>query len=149
MRRVEETFDERVPSNKWTIGNTLENGIISTNDSDNKTVLYSFHLIYAVRFNDEIQRLRQKKSDIVNVEVSEDFDKRIIRERINSIINQVTNNRDVEYKCFRSLGSEDMVVIFLANSMKTLAEIVPFLNHIQIKEEDISLKKLPLIRTKQ
>ncbi len=140
MRLVEETFDERVPSNKWTIGNTLENGIISTNDSDNKTVPYSFHLIYAVRFNDEIQRLRQKKSDIVNVEVSEDFDKRIIRERINSIINQVTNNRYVEYKCFRSLGSEDMVVIFLANSMKTLAEIVSFLNQIQIKEEDISLK---------
>ena len=141
MRLVEETFDERIPSNNWTIGNTLENGIISTNDSDNKTVPYSFHLIYSVRFNDEIQRLRQKKSDIVNVEVSEDFDKRIIRERINSIINQVTNNRDVEYKCFRSLGSEDMVVIFLANSMKTLAEIVPFLNQIQIKEEDISLKK--------
>ncbi len=137
MRLVEESFDENVPSNKWTIGNTPESKIIEITNLKNKTISYSFHLIYAVRFNDEIQRLRQKKSD----KISEDFNKKIIREEINSIINKVTRNRDVEYKCFRSLGSEDMVVIFLANSMKTLAEIVHFLNQIQIKEEDISLGK--------
>ncbi len=137
MRLVEESFDENAISNKWTIVNVPEDKIIEITDSENKAISYSFHLIYAVRFNDEIQRLRQKKSD----KISEDFDKKIIREEINSIINKVTRNRDVEYKCFRSLGSEDMVVIFLANSMKTLAEIIPYLNQIQIKEEDISLGK--------
>lgn len=85
---------------------------------------YNFYCIYLARFSETIHRL---------VEKGMLFEKDMIRNRLYEQLDDVSKGNDIEFKCFRSLGSEDFAVIFLADSMRSIIHITEKLNMSAIK----------------
>lgn len=89
---------------------------------------YNFICIYAIRFSEIVQRLIFKERA---------FDKKLIREKLYKLIKSECDKKEkIDFKCFRSLGPEDVVIIFLADSMKDIISVVDTINKTTIKLPD-------------
>lgn len=84
---------------------------------------YAFHCIYSMRFSNRIQRLRND---------NQIYDKKLIRKEIFKKVWDEVQGKNMDFRCFRSLGSEDMVIIFLSDSMKEIVTVVDFINRLKI-----------------
>lgn len=140
MHLVEEQFDdnETQPYLEWHTRSNTENSrkkkifevIKQCDEFDTKglKVDFDFYCIYAMRFSNEIQNLR------VGEQI---WDKKAIREsifiKVRDRISNKIRNSEMDFKCFRSLGSEDMVIIFLANSMNDIVNVGEFISNLEIK----------------
>ena len=92
---------------------------------ETKDKKYTFYCIYAMRFSEIIQRLLYKETI---------FDKKPVREGVfNCIKTECDEKESIDFKCFRSLGCEDMVVIFLADSLSDIISVVDSINSTTIK----------------
>ena len=92
---------------------------------ETKDKKYNFYCIYAMRFSEIIQRLLYKETI---------FDKKPVREGVfNCIKTECDQKESIDFKCFRSLGCEDMVVIFLADSLSDIISVVDSINSTTIK----------------
>lgn len=90
-----------------------------------KNKKYNFYCIYAMRFSETIQKLLCEDSI---------FDKKPIRKGVyNCIKTECDQKESIDFKCFRSLGCEDMVVIFLANSLNDIISVVDSINRTTIR----------------
>lgn len=125
MHLVEERFDDNQQHYSiWKVTNDYNREIFEiTKPCEGQGKKYAFYCIYSMRFANDIQNLRTKEQI---------WDKMIIRKSIFYKVNRQTCNKDMEFKCFRSLGSEDMVIIFLANSMKDIISVVDNINKLDI-----------------
>lgn len=84
---------------------------------------YAFHCIYSMRFSNTIQKLRND---------DQIYDKKLIRKEIFKKVWGVVQEKNMDFRCFRSLGSEDMVIIFLSDSMKEIVTVVDYINRLKI-----------------
>lgn len=145
MHLIEERFDGEKPySSNWILKSNEEKekgknkpqsdddpifAVATTNESgDSININYAFHCIYSMRFSKEIQNL--KNGDQI-------YDKKSIRKEVYKRVRNETKGKGLDFRCFRSLGSEDMVIIFLAHSMK---DIVTTVNHINGLKIDLPAK---------
>ncbi len=104
---------------KWNI-NAEDSQYIFTTGTNN----YNFICIYAIRFSEIVQRLSYKEKI---------FDKKLIRKEFYQIIKKQCDSKVISFKCFRSLGPEDLVIIFLSKSIKDIVTVVDFINKVTIK----------------
>lgn len=117
MHLIEEESD--CTNVEWKINSSEEQYIFETGATK-----YNFLCIYAIRFSEIIQRLIFKKKI---------FDKKIIRSKVYDLIKKECNDKGaIDFKCFRSLGSEDMVIVFLAEHLKDIISVVDTINKTTI-----------------
>lgn len=91
---------------------------------DTETKKYNFLCIYAMRFSEIIQRL---------IDHERMFNKKAIRNKVYELIKHECNNKNtIEFKLFRSLGPEDMVVVFLSEHLKDIISVVDTINKTTI-----------------
>lgn len=136
MHLIEERFaDENKYSSIWMLQSSNDQdkeqlnskSIFTVTDvdenGDNIKIDYAFHCIYSMRFSNNIQNLRND---------NQIYDKKLIRKEVfKKILNKVCGKK-LDFRCFRSLGSEDMVIIFLSDSMKEIVTIVDYINRLKI-----------------
>ncbi len=101
---------------------------INPNDAqyifDTEITKYNFLCIYAVRFSEVIQRL---------IDNNKVFDKKIIRNKVYDLIEQECSEKNtIVFKFFRSLGPEDMVIVFLSKQLKDIISVVDTINKTTI-----------------
>lgn len=95
---------------QWESG---KESLISTRDS--KEQMQGIYCIVTARFTYRFQ-------DVNNIEDS-----------VQNKIFEYLEDRKVQWQCFRSLGAEDFVGIFLANTIKELEEVVYFLKELSCR----------------
>ena len=88
---------------------------------------YDFYCVLSMRFAPIIHKMHKKGS---NPE-EEQFINRIKKETVKIINNKLPE--DTVCASFRSLGAEDMVIIFLSNSIKSLMSVVDVARNIEFK----------------
>ena len=142
MHLIEERFDgEKTYSSKWVLNSDKVKGeekkiinpqsndktifsVVDTDENGNTVnIEYAFHCIYSMRFSKEIQNL--KNGDQI-------YDKMPIRKEVFKKVRKEIKGKRLDFRCFRSLGSEDMVIIFLANSMKDIVTTVDHINGLKL-----------------
>lgn len=84
---------------------------------------YAFYCIYSMRFSNDIQKLRNG---------NQIYDKKLIRKEIFKKVWDEVQGKNMDFRCFRSLGSEDMVIILLSNSMREIVTVVDYINRLKI-----------------
>lgn len=105
------------------------NGDYIFNTPDNKSN-YDFYCVLTMRFNPIVHKIY--KSGYLSE------DEGLISGVRNETVKIVKNDLPDDVACtfFRSLGSEDMVIVFLSNSMKDIMNIVDTTRNIQFKYND-------------
>jgi len=134
MHLIEERFDcvEQYSSN-WELQEKNDQDqsnkksiFLVTNNNENRKLVkkdYAFHCIYSMRFSNTIQHIRCGNHI---------YDKKLIRKEVFKKIWHEVLDKDMDFRCFRSLGSEDMVILFLSNSMKDIVTTVDYINRLKV-----------------
>ncbi len=95
---------------QWMVGEKGQ--LISTKEGD-----YGLYCIVTARFQARVQ------------------DVPFVQKCVNEKIEECLRNKNIPWQCFRSLGAEDFVGIFLANSIDELAEAVDIVKQITYTNE--------------
>lgn len=93
----------------------------------NNDVDYDFYCVLSMRFDPIIHQIHKEGS---NPE-----DEQFISNVKENVVNIISNNLSEDTVCapFRSLGAEDMVIIFLSKSIKSIINVVDVTRNIQFK----------------
>lgn len=102
----------------------LTNGNSGENVFNVKNKNYNFYCILSMRFDPKIYKIKNKENYFDHIKK--------IKEEVVEIIDKNIPN-DTIYSPFRSLGAEDMVIIFLSDSIKDIMNIVNISRNIKLK----------------
>lgn len=107
--------------------NNKGNYVFNVIDSKKNEQNYNFYCVLSMRFTPDIHKMYNEETNIEN----EQHIKEIKKKAVNIISSNLPE--DTVYASFRSLGAEDMVMVFLSNSIKSIMKAVDISRNIQIK----------------